>query len=30
MGFHRGGRGLIHAPNEKPKITLPSLKILRG
>gem|GEM_PF-6825652 len=30
MGFHRGGRGLINAPNEKPKITRPLLTILRG
>ncbi len=26
MGFHRGGWGLINAPDEKPKITWPLLK----
>ncbi len=26
MGFHRGGRGLINAPDEKPKITWPLLR----
>jgi len=26
MGFRRGGRGLINAPDEKPKITWPLLK----
>jgi ATP-binding cassette subfamily B protein len=26
MGFHRGGRGLVNAPDEKPKITWPLLR----